>query len=237
MIEINLLPGAGRKSRGKTTGFDIKTVVKNAGSSIKDPFLLAAVAGVVLAVGAVGVMQISQSATARSLARREEQAVKDSARFAAVIKERRRAEAQRDSVRRQLEIIKSIDNDRYVWPHVLDEVSRALPPYTWLKRVEQAVPVAPPAQPVDEKDKKRKDPEPVADAMKFKIIGYTVDIQALTRFMKLLETSPFVQNVTLTMSKPVQVDGREATEFELSAEYQRPDPSAVTTVPVSLSVR
>ena len=28
--------------------------------------------------------------------------------------------------------IRSVDSDRYVWPHLLDEVTRALPPYTWL---------------------------------------------------------------------------------------------------------
>ena len=26
----------------------------------------------------------------------------------------------------------AIDEDRYIWPHILDEVSRALPPYTWI---------------------------------------------------------------------------------------------------------
>ena len=25
-----------------------------------------------------------------------------------------------------------MDGDRYVWPHLLDEVTRALPAYTWL---------------------------------------------------------------------------------------------------------
>jgi Tfp pilus assembly protein PilN len=240
MIEINLLPGSGRKSR-KTTALDLKAVVANAGAAIKDPFLVAAIACVIIAVAVVAGMHLTQASTSTELASREEVAVKDSARFATVLRERRRAEAQRDSVRKQLDIIKSIDNDRYVWPHVLDEISRALPPYTWLAKVEQAVPVAPPPQPGSPEEKKakeeKKDPEPVADAMKFRVVGNTVDIQALTRFMKLLETSPFVQNVTLAKSRLVQVEGRDATEFELNAEYQRPDSAAVTTVPVSLSVR
>ena len=29
-------------------------------------------------------------------------------------------------------IIKQIDNDRFVWPHIMDEISRSMPPYTWL---------------------------------------------------------------------------------------------------------
>jgi Tfp pilus assembly protein PilN len=240
MIEINLLPGSGRKAR-KTTGLNVGAIVANAGSAIKDPYLVAAIVCVIVGAATVAGMHLTQTGTATELAAREEVAVKDSARFATVLRERRRAEAQRDSVRHQLEIIRSIDNDRYVWPHVLDEISRALPPYTWLAKVEQAVPVAPPPQPGSEEEKKakenKKDPEPVADAMKFRVIGNTVDIQALTRFMKLLETSPFVQNVTLAKSRLVQVEGRDATEFELNGEYQRPDSNVVTTVPVSLSVR
>ena len=45
----------------------------------------------------------------------------------------------------QIEIIQAIDNNRYVWPHVLDEVSRSLPSYTWLTSMQQtsAAPVPP----------------------------------------------------------------------------------------------
>ena len=70
-----------------------------------------------------------------------------------------------------------------------------------------------------------------------KIVGNTVDIQALTRFMKLLEASPFMENVQLEKSSIVLIDGKEVTEFTLTASYQEPDPSAIKTVPVSLAVR
>jgi hypothetical protein len=69
------------------------------------------------------------------------------------------------------------------------------------------------------------------------MIGNTVDIQALTRFMKLLEASPFLENVQLDKSSIVLIDGKEVTEFTLTAFYQAPDPSAIKTVPVSLAVR
>jgi hypothetical protein len=73
--------------------------------------------------------------------------------------------------------------------------------------------------------------------VKFRLIGNTVDIQALTRFMKLLETSPFVANVQLARSEMVLIDGKEVTEFQLDAEYERPERAVLTTAPVSLSVR
>jgi len=73
--------------------------------------------------------------------------------------------------------------------------------------------------------------------VQFRLIGNTVDIQALTRFMKVLEASPFIENVQLERSSIILVDGKEVTEFALSAAYQTPDPSSIMTVPVTLSVR
>ncbi|MBP9106350.1 MAG: PilN domain-containing protein, partial [Gemmatimonadaceae bacterium] len=108
--------------------------------------------------------------------------------------------------------------------------------------------VAPPAAaaPKDAKDGKpaaegaantKQDPQPSTEPLRFRVIGNTVDIQALTRFMKVLETSPFVQNVQLARSELVMVDGKEVTEFQLDAEYERPEKGTLTTAPVSLSVR
>jgi Tfp pilus assembly protein PilN len=240
MIEINLLPGAARKAKGRGAGFSLAGVIGDAQSSIKDPFLIAAVASVVLAVGAVGGLHVMQTSQATELAAHEEQAVADSTRFAAVLRQRRQAEAKRDSVQRQLEVIKTIDADRFVWPHVMDEVSRALPPYTWLKSLATAAPQLPPqsATPAPSPgDTAARAPAPKPEPARFRLVGNTVDIQALTRFMKLLEASPFIQNVQLARSELALVDGKEVTEFTLEAQYERPDSSVIMTAPVSLSVR
>jgi Tfp pilus assembly protein PilN len=74
-----------------------------------------------------------------------------------------------------------------------------------------------------------------AKTIQFKIVGHTVDIQALTRFMKSLEASPFIQNVQLKQSDLVQAEGKEVTEFTLEAESQVPPPFAVKTVPLVVS--
>ncbi|MFN8579488.1 MAG: PilN domain-containing protein [Gemmatimonadaceae bacterium] len=237
MIEINLLPGAAKKTKGRGTGFSLKSVTAGMQDRVKDPFMLAAVASVTIAVAAIGGLHVTQTRRGTSLEERVQTAQKDSIRFASIIKERRRAEAKRDSVVRELDIIRAIDNDRFVWPHIMDEVSRALPPYTWLKSLTAtAVPVPPPSGQAN--DKKKDANQPVTPpALRFRVIGNTVDIQALTRFMKLLETSPFIQGVQLAKSEAVMVDGKEVTEFQLDAEYERPDKSALTTAPVSLSVR
>ena len=243
MIEINLLPGSGKKNR--STGFSLTAIAGKAGSRVKDPFMIAAAVATIGAVGAVGSLHVAQTARADELTERERRAVQDSTRYVAVLRERNRAEAQRDLVQRQLDVIKTIDNDRFVWAHVMDEVSRALPPYTWLKSIVQTAMVAPPAPPppppAPAKGEKGKPtpppPPPPAPALKFQIAGNTVDIQALTRFMKLLESSPFVMNVTIAKAELVTLDGKEVQEFLLEAEYERPDASAIATVPVTLSSR
>ena len=239
MIEINLTPGTSRKSKGRKASLSLAGVVGDAQSSIKDPFLIAAIVSLVAAAGTVGMLHVSQASAASTLAAREEQAVADSARFAAVLRERAAAEARRDSVLKQLEVIRAIDADRFVWPHLMDEVSRALPPYTWLKTLSVLSPppvVAPAPAPGDTTTAKPKDPV-TPDLARFRLVGNTVDIQALTRFMKLLEASPFIQKVQLSRSEMAMLDGKEVTEFTLEAQYERPDSSMIVTAPVSLSVR
>jgi Tfp pilus assembly protein PilN len=239
MIEINLTPGASLKSRGRGAGLALAGLFGDVRSSVKDPFLIAAIVSLIAAAGGVGSMHVAQTATAETLAAREAQTVADSARFATVLRQRRHAEAKRDSVLRQLEVIKAIDADRFIWPHVMDEVSRALPPYTWLKTLAVATPQVPPAgasaapAPGDSTRPAAILPEPA----KFRLVGNTVDIQALTRFMKLLESSPFIQKVHLARSEMALVEGKEVTEFTLEAQYERPDSTMILTKPVSLSVR
>ncbi|HEX5076355.1 MAG TPA: hypothetical protein VFW03_24285, partial [Gemmatimonadaceae bacterium] len=140
MIEINLLPGSGKK--GRSDGFSLKAFAGQAGARVKDPFMIGAAVSIVAATMSIGYLHVSQTAKADELTERERRAVQDSTRYVAVLRERNRALAQRDSVRRQLDIIKSIDNDRFIWAHIMDEVSRALPPYTWLKSIQQSAVVA-----------------------------------------------------------------------------------------------
>lgn len=260
MIEINLHPGSGKKSRGSRGGggspsVNLGAVFAGIAAKVKDPFLIGAVATASLAVAAVAGLWLTQTAQARDLTDREQHAVQDSTRYAAVLGEREKAQAQRDSVERQLNVIKSIDNNRFVWAHVMDEIAKALPAYTWLTSMTQTsapptAQAATPAKPVDKPATPAATPAPTAAAkdkaaaeaaaapvMKFHMVGVTVDIQALTRFMKDLEASPFVQNVQLVKTSIVTQDGKEVTEFQLDAEYQTPEPGVIRTVPVSLSVR
>lgn len=247
MIEINLLPGSRKKARkgGGGAKINLGEVFKDLGSRVRDPWLISAVVGVAVGLAAIAGMYVYQSRREASLTEREQKAVQDSTRYASVIAERSKAEAQRDSVRKQIAVISAIDGTRLIWPHVLDEISRALPPYVWLRSITQtsAVSNEPPEVQagVSKPAPKKKDagaPPPVDESiLTIQVVGNTVDIQALTRFMKALEASPFLQNVTLLRSDVVMQQGKEATEFRLDMTYQKPDPSALRTVPFTVSVR
>ncbi len=242
MIEINLLPGAGKKAKAKGGGIPLGAALARLVANVKDPWLLAAVGSLGGAGAVVGLLFTWQGAKYDDVVDREQKAVQDSTRYAAVLREKDKAEAQRDSVLHQLDIIRSIDNNRFVWPHIMDEVSRSLPPYTWLTSLQQTStsPAGVPA-PRAKADPKKKgaaaDTAVVVTAMKFRVVGNTVDIQALTRFMRVLETSPFIENVQLAGTQMVMEQGKEVTQFQIDAQYQQPDSSAIRTIPLALSVR
>ena len=245
MIEINLLPGARKKTKSAGAGLNLGALGQSIVARVKDPYLIGSTAVSLLALAIVAFMFLRQGARERSLLEKEQKAIQDSTRYAAVLREKARAEAQRDTVARQLNIIRSIDNNRFVWPHLLDEVSRALPPYTWLTTVAQtsppqsaaALPLPKPGEEPAAAAKKGVDTVAVEDTLKFRLVGNTIDVQALTRFMTLLEASPFVKNVNLIKLTPVIQQDKQVAEFFLEAEYQKPDSSAIRVVPVLQTLR
>jgi Tfp pilus assembly protein PilN len=257
MIQINLLPNAGGKVRRSGGGSKFKAPSLNIGASlaalgerIREPWLIAGV-GVTLAVVAVmAALYVTQTAREAKLGEAVEKAVKDSTRYASVLREREMAEARRDTVLRSLNLIRAIDDDRFIWPHVMDEVSRALPPYTWIVSLgftgsgQAQQPVATVAaaaataagDPAKAKQKAVQTAVP-RDTVRIRVVGNTVDIQALTRFMKQLESSPFLEQVQLAKSERANDNGKEVTQFQLDMLYSRPDPALVRRVPLAVSVR
>lgn len=258
MIEINLLPGGGNKRRRTSSSgmvkFNPRAWFAGIGEKITDKYLLGGVGAAALSVAIIVVLFLSQAARASSLEEAEMKAIKDSTQFAAVLNAKEKAEATRDSLYKQIAIIKSIDDTRYLWSHLMYEISNALPQYTWLKEITQTS--APKSVAAADTVKRRADTATSAKAkadraralkarsdsllaeakeIKFRIVGHTVDIQALTRFMKSLEASPFIQNVQLTRSDLVLNEGKEVTEFSLEAETQAPPAFAIKTVPLIVS--
>jgi len=248
MIEINLLPGAGRKKASRGQAVDFGAMAAGLAGRVRDKYLLGTIAAVILALAAVGYLYTSQNAKEASLTARGEQATRDSVRYANFLKDRYKSEAIRDTLLRQVNLIRSLDEDRYVWPHVMDEVSRALPQYTWIVSLgfvgtpqgSNNVVVAPKTTAdTTKKNKppKRLDTQVPKDDIQIRLSGRTVDIQALTKYMRDLELSPFLTNVVLDKSEPAIDNGKEVTQFQLTINYSRPDTLLLHRVPLSLSVK
>jgi Tfp pilus assembly protein PilN len=253
MIEINLLPGARKPKRGAGAGVNFGETIQVVVTRIKDPFLIIAVVGVAIGIVATGAQYFLLNQRTASLNERYEKARADSMTFAGVLAERATAEAQRDSVVKQFAIIEAIDGQRYVWPHILSEISRVLPPYTWLLGAKQmSPPMTIVTAPVDtaaaNAAAKRKRPPRNIDSvkteavatipkLKLQLIGQTADIQAVTRYWRLLEASPFIENVNLVNSDVRVTEGGDIVQFTLELEYQVPPRSAIRTVPLTVATR
>jgi Tfp pilus assembly protein PilN len=194
---------------------------------VKDPILLVAAACWVLAAGFIAYGYISNTARMRDLEPRLEQVKDEHRRYKNLMTEKRKTEMIRDSLLAQLNVIRDVDGDRYTWPHVLDEVAKALPPYTWL--VDMAV-SAPPTAASDTVDTS-------TPALQFQINGRTVDIQAYTRFLRQLEASPWISDVTPMQAQTVVEKERAVTAFTSRATFAQADSAYIRTVPMSQSVR
>lgn len=209
MIEINLLPGAARKSR--RPGLSLSLPSGDLLGSV-DRYVLFAVAAWVLTLGVVAFLYFGVTGQQEEVDLAIEQAVQDSARFATLIETSDRLQARQDTVAQKLRVIQEIDAGRYVWPHIMDEVSRALPEFTWLTAL---VNVNMGGQPV------------------FQLEGRSGNTFAVTQFMEDLEASPFIRNVALiTMQQERLGENQVVNSFVLEASYEDPPPEFLETVPL-----
>lgn len=208
MIEINLLPG-GRKRPSRRPSF--KVPLPRLKGLPADRWVLGVSAYGLVAVAAAVYLFLGVRGRAEELRVQLEEAVRDSARYAELIAKAEQLRARRDSIAQRVAVIQEIDAGRYVWPHLLDEVSAALPDYTWLIELIQV----------------ESGPE-----LRFRVRGKTGNNFALTQFMRNLEASPYIQKVTLITTQQVLEGDRVVSEFSLEASYENPPPELVETVPL-----
>jgi Tfp pilus assembly protein PilN len=242
MITINLRPDLKRK-RARRPLSGALDGVRGLGSKIKDPLLLAAVLSWVGVLGWLGFVVIGTTRELSALTPQLEQSRAENKRFKAFLAEKRHQEVIRDSLVAQIGVIRTVDGDRYVWAHVLDEVTRALPAYTWLvdlvpAGVAAAAHPAPAAAGAPKAGTAADSTQPeVAPPVQFELNGRTVDIQAYTRFLRQLEASPWITDVTPVSAQTVIEKERPVTAFTIRATFRQADSAYIRTVPLSNSVR
>jgi Tfp pilus assembly protein PilN len=181
-----------------------------------DPWVLGSGAVVVVAILGLIWMFMRVSGEIDRLEQAERLAVQDSARLAEVIRRTEQLQARRDSIQQRVEVIQQIDGARYVWPHLMDEVARALPEFTWLTQFAQINP---------------------GDLPTFQVQGRAGTIFALTTFMENLEASPFITGVRLIGSGQGMMDvgggvQRPVYEWTIEAAAREPPADIIETVPL-----
>ena len=108
-------------------------------------------------------------------------------------------------------------------------MTKALPPYTWLVDVSTLATTGAAADSLDDGITPRQ--------VQFQINGRTVDIQAYTRFLRQLEASPWIHQVSPVSAQTVVDKDRPVTAFAIRAAFSRADSAYIQTVPLSQSVR
>ncbi len=216
LIEMNLLPG-GKRGGARQKGARRPSLPKFEGlrDMIKgDPWVIGVVILAAIAALHLGATWFTQGVTVSRV--REELKIQrqDSVRYAEAIAAADSLQARQDTLQRKQQIIREIDSDRFVWAHIMDEVSRSLPDYTWLIGMQQTA--------------------GTGSAIEFRITAMTGRTAALTRFMRDLENSPFIQDVRLSSDEQIQQGARLVHQFILMARYQVPDSSAIITEPIIL---
>ena len=203
MIEVNLLPG-GKKRQAKRPGFSFS--LPKVGGMPTDKWMVGSGLVIILTLAFGGHLFLSTSSRLAELNESVEVAVQDSVRYADLIQKTEMLQARRDSIAEKVAIIQKIDAQRYVWAHVMDEVGRALPDYTWLTTIVQAA---------------------AGDPMQFRIEGKAGNNFALTRFWNNLESSQFIRNVRListeqTLERSGRGQGQGVYQFILEADLEDP---------------
>jgi len=222
MIEVNLLPGGKKGSGGKRKFALSLPKFRSGGSgggasaSKRDPWTLGAAAAFGFALFTAFWLFMGVSGVADEFTVQIASARSDSVRFAGIIQRSITLQARRDTIAERVGVIQEIDQRRYVWPHIMDEVARALPEYTWLTRLNQTV---------------------EGDRVAFRIEGRAGTYFAMTAFMENLEASPFIESVTLVSSAQVSIgssrdSGPLVYGFTFDAMESIPSPELLETVPL-----
>ena len=212
MIEVNLHP-EGSKRRRKGPGLPkLGGMFAGRGGEGRDPWLTAAIAFAVIALLVIGWMFLSQRGERSGLEERLTEAVEDSARLSDLRELSDSLIARETRIRERLDLVEGLDDGRFVWPHLLDELSVALPDYAWLTGVAERSPLP---------------------GLEVEVEGMAANPLAITAFVRRLQRSPYVDQVRILGSQEQSLEGFSAHSFSLIVTYGAPPDSLVRFAPAT----
>lgn len=219
MIEVNLHP-SGEKKRGRKkgglSGIDIE-LPSLADLSVLDTFRTEphkATFVVLLVVVPVlaGFLWWNQRSRAQELETRLEEARQDSTRLADLRQLSDSLTSRREEIRKRIDLVRSLDENRFVWPHLMDEIAAALPSTAWLRGFKQ---------------------QSELPGLQLQLMGTAARPLVITRFVRNLEQSPFIGDVQIVGSNKQVEDGVATQAFVLQLTYSAPPRGAVRRAPVA----
>lgn len=174
MIEINLLPESLGSRQGIATNGHTRS-----GLHIDFWGVALLISALTIPPGTVALWW-SQRSEALELGARLEAAMADSARLAELHAASDSLSERSREIRERVALVERLDRDRFAWPHMMDEISGALPPPAWLLSLRQLSP--PPDLTVE-------------------LQGVAGNPLAITEFVRSLGTSDYIADVKIVGSR------------------------------------
>ncbi|MCZ6758879.1 MAG: PilN domain-containing protein [Gemmatimonadetes bacterium] len=220
-IEINLRPGAKKKKKRGAKAAEFKLPnFKELAAQITDPLLIGAIASWVVSLIFIGVVYAMERNTLAEIDPQLTALERERRDLREEIAAREESDSLVQALSSELTAIRGIDAKRYVWPHILEEITAALPAFTWLVSIE-FLPSTPGLGGLDVSE----DPLPAV-----LITGRTSDIQSYTGFLRRLAESDWLKNVAGGSTTMVEEEGRSVLDFSVTVQYKIAD--SFDTIPV-----
>ena len=192
MIKINLLPPEKRKKLKK-----VAPAKKKAGlpalPKIKlklDPLVVSVAALIIALVLIVGSF-FWLGHKEKNLKERQDTMQTKLKRLNQVIHRIDNLKLQTKQVRDRMEVILEVDRNRFLWPRILDEISSALPRYTWLESITEITPFP---------------------QLTLRVEGNTMSNLLLSQLISKLENSSMLKDIRL-ISSTERVHGSYQTKY------------------------
>lgn len=208
MIEVNLHPASQRKrrkKRGLLSGLSLEMPdlgnLRVLETFRTDPWNAAMIASFIIVPIVVIFLWLNQRSRAEELEARLDQAQADSVQLAEQLALNDSLTQRREEIRSRIELVRQLDQNRYVWPHLLDEISAALPREAWLDAVSQQTPLP---------------------GLRVQLMGIAGTPLVVTDYVRNLERSPYIGEVQIVGTNKQMEDGVSTQAFTLNVSYRSP---------------
>lgn len=214
MLEVNLHPDRKQKSAGGFDGGELLSSLRSMVPSVGggDPWSVALAVVALVILGGGGALWYTQSNRLENIESRIQSMAKDSARLANLQGIVDSLEQRRAEIRGRMAQVEDLDRGRYVWPHLLNELSAALPDAAWLTSLSRAS-----ANPT----------------LRVSVAGVAASPMVITQYVRSLRERQHVADVEMGGSQRTQLEeGSYGHSFNLTVTYRRPPPAAIRTRPL-----